>query len=206
MSDEDQRKFSFDFQMQMHQVFDVEFKRHASQIAKTNQATLEQLRRNIQEPLAEVNNTFLRVNSALLSQIAAQVKLSKTAVNDVFKVLNSANIKKHRKVGGVKTVYVPSGSHGDSFHEVRREMPPLRAQKLLHFLLPKNLRESLIGDLEEEYRTVIFPKFGGRYARAWYWKQVATSILPLIWSALVKALKLAWMGRLASWLLNKLST
>jgi hypothetical protein len=49
--------------------------------------------------------------------------------------------------------------------------PPLAAEKLLPFLLPKSLREGFPGDLEEEYH-VYRLKFGQRYADRWYWFQV----------------------------------
>ncbi|MCW5699695.1 MAG: hypothetical protein KIT00_07630 [Rhodospirillales bacterium] len=56
---------------------------------------------------------------------------------------------------------------------------PEFGEKLLHLLLPKETREYLIGDLEEEMHTIIHPKFGPRFAKSWYWTQVVLSILSL---------------------------
>lgn len=60
--------------------------------------------------------------------------------------------------------------------------PPARANYLL-FLAPRKYREHLIGDLEEEYRTVVLPRFGIKKARFWYWWQVIQSLLPILWSS-----------------------
>ena len=48
---------------------------------------------------------------------------------------------------------------------------------LLYWFLPKDKREHLPGDLEEEFATVILPTFGLRYAKFWFWWQVVRSIL-----------------------------
>lgn len=48
------------------------------------------------------------------------------------------------------------------------------AEKFL-WLLPKHIRDPLLGDLEENY-PITCQKFGWRYARFWYWWQVLTSI------------------------------
>jgi hypothetical protein len=71
----------------------------------------------------------------------------------------------------------------------RREFrrPPRAAEFLLCCCLPKEDRETLIGDLEEEYQTKIFPKFGARKARIWYWCQAVRSIAPLVRNLLIKS-------------------
>ncbi|PYP89427.1 MAG: hypothetical protein DMG65_13770 [Candidatus Angelobacter sp. Gp1-AA117] len=52
-----------------------------------------------------------------------------------------------------------------------------------HFLLlliPQKSREHLIGDLEEEYRAVVLPKYGSSLAALWYWMQTLWVIGPYI--------------------------
>jgi hypothetical protein len=61
--------------------------------------------------------------------------------------------------------------------------PPAGAQYLL-LLLPKKNREALLGDLEEEYRTVVFPRYGPLWAKVYYWVQVLWSFLPILWRLL----------------------
>jgi hypothetical protein len=67
-------------------------------------------------------------------------------------------------------------SHGRHTSEfVRRQGPPGSAKFLL-LLMPKKDRGSLLGDLEEEYRTYVLPEYGPAKARWWYWWQVIASI------------------------------
>jgi hypothetical protein len=66
----------------------------------------------------------------------------------------------------------------------------------LLFILPKKLRETLPGDLEEEFNVCI-AKMGHRAATIWYWWQVIRSaawLLPMgvIWG-------------LFAWLMQKIS-
>jgi len=81
-----------------------------------------------------------------------------------------------------------------SYHDFRLEFrsdavpvvdsrPPAGAQYLL-LLLPRKYREALLGDLEEEYRTVVFPRYGPLWAKVYYWVQVLSSFLPILWRLL----------------------
>ena len=51
---------------------------------------------------------------------------------------------------------------------VSRVAPP-RFPKFLLLLIPKKNREYVIGDLEEEFQTILVPQYGYRIARCWYW-------------------------------------
>lgn len=55
--------------------------------------------------------------------------------------------------------------------------PPQIGEYLLHLLLPRAMRDPLIGDIIEDYRTRILPQFGPAKARFWFWKEVIFSIL-----------------------------
>jgi hypothetical protein len=44
---------------------------------------------------------------------------------------------------------------------------PPRSAKFILLLIPKRHREHLIGDLEEEYSTILVPEYGPRKARLW---------------------------------------
>ena len=46
---------------------------------------------------------------------------------------------------------------------------PPEVAKFLLLLIPKKNREGLLGDLEEEYRTILLPEYGVRLARFHYW-------------------------------------
>lgn len=106
---------------------------------------------------------------------------------------------------GAKLESSSAGSQ-DGISDVPFTHPPACAEKLLYLFLPNRMRKPLIGDLEEEFRTEIAPKFGARFARVWYWKQVLSSLWPLLCRRLIKLASLAWLGKAASWLFSKLGT
>jgi hypothetical protein len=59
--------------------------------------------------------------------------------------------------------------------------PPRWAEALLRSLLRPSDRESISGDLLEEYREVRRPALGGRRANAWYVKHVLSVFWRLLW-------------------------
>ena len=65
----------------------------------------------------------------------------------------------------------------------------------LYLFLSKQERESIEGDLREEYREVL-SKFGQRKSRIWFYKQVFTSIWPLLRRALLRWSVLGGIGEL----------
>jgi hypothetical protein len=68
---------------------------------------------------------------------------------------------------------------------IREESRPPDAAKFILLLMPKIYRDCLIGDLEEEYRSVLH-KYGARKARLWYWVQVTWSVMPVLWDQVKK--------------------
>ena len=72
---------------------------------------------------------------------------------------------------------------------------PPKAAKFILLLVPRRHRENLIGDLEEEYTTILLPEYGVRKARTWYWWQVTISIGPLLWAQIKRAAVAAWLWK-----------
>lgn len=75
--------------------------------------------------------------------------------------------------------------------------PPELGEYLLYFL-PKQYRESFIGDLEEEFHQMC-TKFGLRKANIWYYVQVGSSFWPLLKAVLRRLIKwgiLTWLGEI----------
>jgi hypothetical protein len=60
-----------------------------------------------------------------------------------------------------------------------REKPPQWAESLLNLLLPEQVRETIIGDLREEYVESVHPRKGRIGSDLWYLRQVL-SFLPWI--------------------------
>jgi hypothetical protein len=66
--------------------------------------------------------------------------------------------------------------HRSRRRQIGLEKPPATATFLLYLLLSKYDRETLPGDLEEEFTTVTLPKFGPYRAWLWYWVQALWAI------------------------------
>src|SRR5262249_48174418 len=74
------------------------------------------------------------------------------------------------------------------------DQPPRFAQFAL-LLIPKRNREHLVGDLDEEYRTIALPQQGRFWARVWYWEQAVLALGFYLWPLLKRVLGLAAIWR-----------
>ena len=72
----------------------------------------------------------------------------------------------------------------------------LRSAQFALLLIPKRNREHLIGDLEEEYRTLVLPQYGQFWAGLWYWAQTSWAIGPYLWMGVKRLLGLATILKL----------
>lgn len=68
---------------------------------------------------------------------------------------------------------------------LRTTHPPRTAEQILYLILNKADREHIPGDLHEEYGQLV-KRFGIRYARVWYWKQVLWSIRPVAYARFIR--------------------
>lgn len=103
---------------------------------------------------------------------------------------------------GLYSVWKITGSHnveGSITDSSTLITPPRFGERLLLLVLrTREERVNIPGDLEEEYRGMA-TKHGERFAKVWYYKQVAASAWPMIqkavrWGLLVSALE--WVRRL----------
>jgi hypothetical protein len=78
----------------------------------------------------------------------------------------------------------------------KMEMGPPRFAQFTLLLIPKRSREHLIGDLEEEFRTIVLPQYGRFLARCWYFEQVAIAIGCYAWPTIKKILGLSFILKL----------
>lgn len=69
--------------------------------------------------------------------------------------------------------------------------PPRFAEYLLLCFVPRKNREYLLGCLEEEFRTVLLPKYGQFWARTYYRVQVIQSLASVGWGLLRKLASVA---------------
>lgn len=95
----------------------------------------------------------------------------------------------------------PTKQEASHTSQVSQSKTPKFAEFLLCFFLVQSReeRENLLGDLQEEY-TWFLLRFGRMKARLWVYKQVCTSIWPLLRRKLLKLTVLAgfseWVRRL----------
>src|SRR5687768_6917496 len=80
-------------------------------------------------------------------------------------------------------------------------LPPRWAEAVLRSFLRPSDRESISGDLLEEYRAAKHPALGGWRADVWYVKHVLSVLLRLIWPCVVAvaALTLLPLAVLIAW-------
>jgi transcriptional regulator with XRE-family HTH domain len=72
--------------------------------------------------------------------------------------------------------------------------PPIAGCYLLDLLLPRKHRDNLVGDIEEDYRTTILPKYGRTAASIWFWKQVLVEAVPGLYLRIVTSFLKRYLG------------
>ena len=80
-----------------------------------------------------------------------------------------------------------------------RPEPPHLATSIIARLLPLGEREDTLGDLAERFHRHV-ERSGAGSARRWYWKQVLSSILPMIRVRVMRLLKLIPLLKLFEWI------
>ncbi len=80
-------------------------------------------------------------------------------------------------------------------HVLATRTPESLAECILRFVVSHPDCDAIIGDLDEEYSSIIVPQFGLRRARFWYFNQVVRSCGPLLkrrlWGLVVEVLRRA---------------
>ena len=80
-------------------------------------------------------------------------------------------------------------------YSARRPGSPPKAAKFILLLVPRRHREHLIGDLEEEYSTIVLPEYGTKKAQRWYWWHVAITVGPVMWAQIRRVAAMAWLWK-----------
>jgi hypothetical protein len=83
------------------------------------------------------------------------------------------------KMDLLKCVFHRHTDNGCVVSTIPRKTP--RPPKLLLLCVPKQNRECLLGDLEEEFKTIVLPEYGCIIACLWYWEQAICSLIPILW-------------------------
>jgi hypothetical protein len=78
--------------------------------------------------------------------------------------------------------------------QVCEQDPPRAGSYLLDLFLPKKHREAIVGDLEEEFRSRITPKYGRKAAICWFWIQVCREVVPASYLRIVPGIIRRFIG------------
>lgn len=125
------------------------------------------------------------------------------AAHDVIAALDSADGAMVHRLRAAYIHWISHQSNSPDRPVAEQTVPPKRAEMLLHFGLPKRDRECMIGDLEEEYRRVILPKYGARVAARWYWWQAVRSVAAAFGARVRVWLSFGGLARAAGWIVEK---
>ena len=133
----------------------------------------------------------------------AAIPLIAEAAKNFRAVHNNSEITKVRTYMADHRNSISHRSASVTQHVESEINPPKQAEMLLHFALPKCDRECMIGDLEEEYRTIILPKYGARVAARWYWWQAVRSVVAASGARVRVWLSFGGLARAAGWIVEK---
>lgn len=119
-----------------------------------------------EEQLREAFDAWVRLSISLLSVVGV-ILASITSVTIIRTIANTKRRQTSRR-----RIRIQSGD------EIKKIVPPF-GEYLLYLFLTRQERITLIGDLTEEF-VGVYLKFGETKSRIWYYKQVFTSLWPLI--------------------------
>jgi hypothetical protein len=140
---------------------------------------LQELLSNGPRPVFNSENDLAAFNTKILSNVVVALPES-----EVISQLLSERLRRELRSGNSESTKVPVTAR-----------PPFNAEYVLYLLLRKEERDVAIGDLIEEYGTIL-ERFNKRRADIWFYKQMGGSLLPLLRRALVRIGALVWLGRI----------
>lgn len=102
-------------------------------------------------------------------------------------------------LGGVVLILFTRGTKarlaGRKLARRKKTAVPQTAEFLL-LLIPQQDREYLIGDMEEEFTTIVLPRHGRKRACLWYWWHTMFSLFPYVRQFVKRLLGIAVILRL----------
>jgi len=110
---------------------------------------------------------------------------------NAFANLISSALKRMRFMARANSYLKASSREAGTQHDA-----PPRSVRFVLLLIPKRNREYLVGDLDEEFNTVILPQYSRFVAKCWYFEQVMLAIGFYLWPAIKKILGLSVLYKL----------
>lgn len=125
----------------------------------------------------EAKTEFFRNYESSLEEYFEKNKLEKTrfARKVIIKTIDESN-------GRVDYDLIVPLNHEENLRNTKSytAVSPKGAQYFISLFLSRDKRENILGDLEEEFLTEIYPKYGAKRAWFWYWTQVVGSVIPIL--------------------------
>lgn len=138
----------------------------------------------------------------LLKLVVSEVKLVGCENDSEFPLSNKSTEKSAK--AGWGWIFVHARSRRKAPKLCGNDAVPQRAELILRFALPKEQREYLIGDLDEEFRSEMVPKFGYRVAARWYWVQVLKAVAGAFGARLRVWLGISALTSAVGWVIGKI--
>lgn len=138
---------------------------------------------------AAIHAFELKLEQQERSELEEQVKRT---VRYTGGVLFPAVVKAEIKVTSPSVDHDPAHHHRPG-NLAAETTPSSGATYVLYLCLPKEQRDSLIGDLLEEYAEDVLPRFGRRRANFWFWKQAVWSAKFILPAGLTRIAGLGWL-------------
>jgi hypothetical protein len=165
---------------------------------------LEEARRDLDWFLARLHKLSLEhpADAKALSELS---QLTKTKIEEVFtryRVRDAA--KPLIPLIYPKQVDLEIDGWVECEVTAKASSPPRGACYLLDLLLAKADRETIPGDLVEEFETSILPKYGPRQARFWFWAQAMRAIAER--NRLSRWVLVYGLGRVAEWIFKAIGS
>jgi|GEM_PF-3098163 len=131
------------------------------------------------QKIVQTSNLYV---AATYPDATSYEKLKKAAVDEAYEAARELR-KNDEKINNwarwnIYPLTSPAPTNPTAKHNAKHEIisPPNLADMVSLFLLPRNVREAVMGDLQEDYLTNIVPKMTTRNARLWYWWQTIRTV------------------------------
>ena len=96
------------------------------------------------------------------------------AAPGALRLVSSSSAGDERRPRRVLATGLNAQHHGPTLKHPDYIVSPRMARLVLRLFVPATERETVLGDLEEEFRTQVEPRLGRSRAHAWYWKQAVS--------------------------------
>lgn len=133
------------------------------------------------------NNGFYKLDALLIDALKSEVQLLEGAI-DKNRIMRERLRRK---------LYLIFFKRSNTLSK-----PPTSAEFIARLFIPRKNRDSILGDLEEDYHKHV-EKLGERRAKLIYWADVVRSVWPFVSAFVLKLIKLLYNGFVSNFSASK---